>query len=139
MNLSQNMKSELTNEINFVVRQMRDVSSPAEKLYFFSALYGIAQRIINFEYDPELMFIHQVLQFVYNTINARIAMITTGQQTPVGIPDNLFTNLENSLAEMTYNIERGANTYPQLQAMVNLAYSTTGNGYYLYLKGMLKI
>ena len=139
MNLSQNMKSELTNEINFVVKQMREVSSPAEKLYFFSALYGIAQRIINFEYDPELTFIYQVLQFVYNTINAKVSMVGIGQRAPIGIPDNLFNNLENSLAEMAYNIERGADTYQQLQAMVNLAYSTTGNGYYLYLKGMLKI
>ncbi len=139
MNLSQNMKNELTNEINFVVKKMRDTSSPVEKLYFFSALYAITQRIINFEYDPEVTFIHQVLQHVYNTVNSRITMITTGQQAQVGIPDNLFTSLENSLAELVFNIEKGTKIYPQLQTMVNLAYSTTGNGYYLYLKGMLKV
>ena len=139
MNLSQNMKNELTNEIKFVVKKMNDADSPSEKLYFFSALYGIAQRIINFEYDPELAFIHQVLQFVHNTVNSRIAVITSGQQAPVGIPDNLFTSLQNTLAELAFNIEKGTNVYPQLQAMMNLAYSTTGNGYYLYLKGMLKV
>jgi len=139
MNLSQNMKNELINEINFVVKKMRDTNIPAEKLYFFSALFAIAQRIINFEYDAEVCFMHQVLQYVYNTVNSRIIMKTTGQQAQIGIPDNLFTSLENSLAELVFNIEKGAKIYPQLQAMMNLAYSTSGNGYYLYLKGILKI
>ena len=83
MNISQNMKDELVNEIGFVVKKMRETNSPAEKLYFFSALYAIAQRIINFEYDPELTFIHQVLQHTYNTINGRITMMTSSQQAPV--------------------------------------------------------
>ncbi len=139
MNLSQNMKNELINEINFVVKKMKDTSSLAEKLYFFSATYAIAQRIMNFEYDPELTFIHQVLQYVYNTVNGRITMIATGQQAQAGIPNDLFANLENSLAELAFNIEKGTDIYPQLQAMVNLAYSMTGNGYYLYLKGILKV
>ncbi len=66
-------------------------------------------------------------------------MIATGQQAQAGIPNDLFANLENSLAELAFNIEKGTDIYPQLQAMVNLAYSMTGNGYYLYLKGILKV
>lgn len=139
MKLSPNMKNELTNEIDFVINKMRDTKSLSEKLYFFSALYAIAQRIMNFEYDPELVFIHQVLQHTHTTINNRVASITGGQQSPIGIPNNLFNNLENTLAEMSYNIKKGTKIYTQLQTMVNLAYSTTGNGYYLHLKGKLKI
>lgn len=139
MDLSQNMKNELTNEIHFVIKKMRGTSSAAEKLFFFSALFAIAQRIINFEYDPEVIFLHQVLQQVYNTVNGRIMTIATGQQAPIGIPDKLFDSLENSLAELVFNIEKGNKIYPQLQAIMNLGYSMTGNGYYLYLKGMLKI
>jgi len=139
MEISQNMKNELINEIRFVVNRMADTDSPSEKLYYFSALYGVAQRIINFEYDPELVFIQQVLQYVHNVVNSRIAALKTGQQEPICIPNELFTSLTNTVTEMANNIEQGNNVYPQLQAMMNLTYSTTGNGYYLYLKGMLKI
>ena len=33
-------------------------------------------------------------------------------------------------------IEKGEETYPVLQRIFNMAYSTTGNGYYLHLKGI---
>jgi len=70
-------------------------------------------------------------------INARLTAISTGQEGGISIPDNLFSGLEDALQEMVDSIDKGAETYPALQKMGNLAYSTTGNGYYLYLKGML--
>ncbi|OGO19966.1 MAG: hypothetical protein A2Z15_06455 [Chloroflexi bacterium RBG_16_50_11] len=139
MNLTIKMKNELIKEIKFVVERMKKVDSPSEKLYYFSAAYGIAHRILNFEYEPELAFIHNVLQSVYNMINTRISTFIKGQETPVSVPNNLFEKLEEALGEMALNIEKGDTTYLQLEKMVNLAYSTTGNGYYLYIKGMLKI
>ena len=134
MNLSPEMQKTFTDEIHFIVGKMKATDIPAEKLYFFSAGYGMAQRIINFEYEPELSFIHQVLLLVYNMVNTRQAAISAGHG-----PDNLFNRLEEALEEMADRIEQGLETYPTLQKMVNLAYSTTGNGYYLYLKGMLTV
>lgn len=139
MNLSPNMKNDLAEETQFVVGQMKKAAHPTEKLYFFSAVFGMAQRILNFEYDPELTFIHQVTQLVYNTINTRVAMMASGQETPISFPNNLFTELEDSLEKLAVNIREGTVTYPTLQRMVNLAYSTTGNGYYLYVKGKLTV
>lgn len=139
MNLSPDMQKRFTDEIHFVIKSMKNTNTPAEKLYFFSAGYAMAQRIINFEYEPELTFIQQVLQLVYNMINARLSAILMRQEGGISIPDNLFNSLEEALEEMVNRIEQGAETYPALQKMVNLAYSTTGNGYYLYLKGMVKV
>lgn len=139
MNLSPDMQKRLTDEVHFVIKSMKNVDTPAEKLYFFSAGYGMAQRIINFEYEPELTFIQQVLQLIYNMVNARLSAISARQEAGISIPENLFNRLEEALEEMVDRIEQGAETYPALQKMVNLAYSTTGNGYYLYLKGMIKI
>lgn len=138
MNLSPDMQKRFTDEIHFVIKNMKTADTPTGKLYFFSAGYGMAQRIINFEYEPELSFIHQVLVLVYNMVNTRQAAIATGQG-DISIPDNLFNRLEEALEEMADRIEQGLETYPTLQKMVNLAYSTTGNGYYLYLKGMLTV
>lgn len=139
MNLSPDMQKKFIDEVSFVIKNMKNTDNPAEKLYFFSAGYAMAQRIINLEYEPELNFIQQVLQLVYNMINARLTEISAGQEGGISIPDKLLTRLEEALEEMVDRIEQGTETYPALQKMVNLAYSTTGNGYYLYLKGMIKI
>ncbi len=137
MNLSKDMQRKFTDEVNLVIKNMKNTDKPVEKLYFFSAGYGMAQRIINFEYEPELSFINQVLHLVYNMINARLTAISMGQEGGISIPDGVFSGLEDALEEMVDRIEQGKETYPTLQKMVNLAYSTTGNGYYLYLKGMI--
>ena len=139
MNLSPDMQKRFTDEVHFVVKSMKDTNTPAEKLYFFSAGYAMAQRIINLEYEPELAFIQQVLQLVYNMVNARLLAMSMRQEAGVSIPDGLFSSLEEALEEMVDRIEQGVETYPALQRIVNLAYSTTGNGYYLYLKGLLKV
>lgn len=139
MNLSSDMKEKFVTEVYFVIEKMKNTDIPAQKLYYFSAVYAMAQRIVNFEYDPELIFIEQVLQLVYNMLNARLTAMLARQEAGIAIPDNLFRDLESALLELVRNVERGAQTYPALQKMVNLAYSTTGNGYYLYLKGALKV
>jgi len=139
MNISKTMQSKLVNEIRFVAEHMETASTAQEKVYFFSAMPGMAQRIVNFEYDPELIFIHQVGQFVYNTINAWIPSVASNQVKVDSLAEKIFPELIAVLEEMATSIEQGQNTYYALQKMVNLAYSTTGNGRYLYLKGLLKI
>ena len=139
MNLSSDMKEKFVDEVYFVIEKMKNTDIPAQKLYYFSAVYAMARRIANFEYDPELIFIEQVLQLVYNMVNARLTAMLARQEAGIAIPDNLFRGLESALLELVQNVERGAETHSTLQKMVHLAYSTTGNGYYLYLKGVLKV
>lgn len=139
MNLSDNMRKLLTEEIDFIVKRMKESKDPARKLYFFSAVHGMAFRIMNIEFDPELAFIQYVINAAYNTINGRLGMISAGQGRGIGIPEKLFDSLEIALEEMLAKIERGETTYPVLERISNLAYSTTGNGYYLYLKGLLPV
>jgi hypothetical protein len=99
----------------------------------------MAQRILNLEYEPELVFVFQVFQLVYNMVNGRLAAVSGGQEAGIMIPENLFTNVENELDRMASLIEQKKETYAVLQRLMHLAYSTTGNWYYLYLKGMLKV
>jgi len=139
MNLSPEMKKRFVEETRFVLKNMRNTTAAAQKSYFFSAIYGMAQRILNLEYNPELVFIFQVFQLVYNMVNARLAALSAGQEVGIGIPGDLFTKIEDELEKMANLLEQGKETYPVLQRLVNIGYATTGNGYYLYLKGMLKI
>lgn len=139
MNLSKTMEKKFIEEIRFVLKNMKSVQEPAKKLYFFSATYAMAQRILNLEYDPELNFIMQVLQHAHATIDGRVSAVLSGRETAISIPENLFDRLEDALQEMVDCLERDQQTYLALQKIANLAYSTTGNGYYLHLKGALKV
>lgn len=139
MNISKGMQKKFVDEIRFVAEHMEAANTVQEKAYFFSAMPGMAQRIVNFEYDPELVFIHQVGQLVHNTINTWLPSIVTRQDVVGPMPEKIFSELVAVLEKMATSIEQGQNTYYALQKMVNLAYSTTGNGRYLYLKGLLKI
>ncbi len=139
MNMSPGMKKMFTDEIRFILKNMRNTNVPKQKWYFFSATHAMALRILNIEYDPELLLIFQVLQTTYNTINGRLAALSTGQEVGVGMPDGLISKIEGELENLLNSIDAGEKTYPILQRIANIAYSTTGNGYYLYLKGMLKI
>jgi hypothetical protein len=139
MKISKTMTGRFIEELRYVAKQMEETENLEEKLYYFSAVFGAAQRIINFEFDPEMLFIHQVTQLAYNQIQQRLVLIKSGQQTSVELPDNLFTVLREMVGELAARVENGEATYPILEKIMTLSYSTTGNGYYLFQKGELKI
>ena len=139
MQLSKQMQQVLTEEIGFAVGKMKGSQDAATKLYFFSAVPAAANRIMNIEFDSELSFIHYVLSAAYGTVSARLAMLASGQERGMGIPEKLFDRLEEALMQMVVEIHRGESTHQVLETISNLAYSATGNGYYLYLKGVLPI
>ncbi len=138
MNLTEDMQRVFIDEVRTALKHMKQVATPQEKLFFLSAVYGAAFRIMNIQYDSELAFINHVVSAVYNMMNANLASIKQGQGVNT-FPKDVFDKLENALEELVVKIEKGEKTYPVLEAISNLAYSTTGNGYYLYLKGMIKI
>ena len=139
MKLSAEMKKLLLDELRFVVERMKEAKEPFQKMYFFSAAYGAVNRIMNIEFDDELGFIHNVLSSAYSIINLRLSALSSGNEVAVGIPAKMFDRLEAGLEEIIEMVEEGKATYPALQKISNAAYSTTGNGYYLYLKGYLVV
>lgn len=138
MNLSASNKEILVKEIRTAADYMKKATTIQEKLFFFSAVFGIANRLMNLEFDPELGFLHHVTQAAFNTINPSLLMATQGQS-PVTFPPSVFDKLQEALNDLAICIEDGKPVYKQLQRISNLAYSTSGNGYYLFLKGALKV
>ena len=139
MILSKNMKSLFVKELKFVLKNMKSADILVEKLYFFSAIYAVANRIFNIEFHSELVFIHNVIQATHQSISASLTAASQGQGLTIGMPDDLFNGLESAVEEMITNISNDQEIYLVLQKMSDLAYSTTGNGRYLHLKGMLII
>lgn len=136
--LSAELRSQLVGEMRFASKSMRNVQKPAEKLYFFSVVFGTANRIMNIEFDPELGFLHHVTATAYSTMIAALNLINSGQMISTIAP-NLFSRLEGQIDVLAEVVEADKPTYYVLQEIANLAYSMTGNGYYLFLKGAVSI
>jgi len=139
MKLSKTMKGLFVKEVRDVANQIKGTENVEEKLFYFSAVFGAAQRIINIEFDDEMLFIHQITQLAYSQIQQRIVLVKSGQQPTIGLPDNIFDALREMVDELATFVEKGEKTYPILEKMMTLSYSTTGNGYYLFKKGDLKL
>ena len=136
MKLSKENKGYLINEINFSAKEMRKAESMIDKLYYFSVVFGAANRIMNMDFDPELLFVHNVTNAAFNQIQG--VLMTQGQM-PSSIDSELFNKIANNLDEMAGNIANNEPTYKVLEKISNLAYSTTGNGHYLVLRGKFTV
>jgi len=139
MKLSTQNKKILLKEIEFAIEKMRETKDPKGKLYYFTAVYGVMHRIFNLDFAPELVFMHMVLNTTYNSIQERLATIERGEEKVVKIPDNLFDKLTEATQELAEKIKNNETTYEVLQRFVILGYVVSGNGYYLYEKGLVKI
>ena len=138
MNLSKDMSKLFIDELNFVLKNMKATDKSAEKLYFFSGIFAVANRIFNIEFHSELVFIHNVVQAAHKQILESLALVSQGGLA-FGIPEDIFDRLEAAIEEMITRISSDQDIYSSLQKISNLAYSTTGNGRYLHFKGMLTI
>ena len=142
MQLTDETRVQLANELLFVVERMRDNQSDvAAQLYFFSAAFGMVSRLLNQAWDAELVLIHSVLQSTYVSVNNRLQMSASGRERFVEIPGSLMSSLVDTTEQLEKAIrgKKDAKIHSILARFSELAYATTGNGYYLFLKGLIKL
>ncbi len=139
MKLSDASKKALIDEFGYIAHRLRKESEIPNKLYVYSAAYGVAYRVLNMEFDPELVLIHNILRNTYTQINSTFGSIIAGPEKVITIPEGLFSFLAQSLQDLADMISKGEDTTIPLGKIAIAAYATTGNGYYLYQKGILKL
>jgi len=139
MNIPDNSKKTIVSEFRYVAEKMREEKQSAQKLYFFSAAYAVVLRILNLEFDSTLVFIYNVLQHTHAIISTTATRNEEEEERVIQIPEKVFESLTEALEELSNKIEKDADVSPTLQKISNIAYVTTGNGYYLYQKGILQI
>ncbi|MBW2595706.1 MAG: hypothetical protein JRC93_06970 [Deltaproteobacteria bacterium] len=138
MKISPKMKNQIIEEIEHVVYNMEKSHNPIEMLYYFSAIHGLINRIFNMEYDPELVFMHHVLSAVHTGFVSRMDAMQKGDSAIV-LDDSYFKKLISLSINLKDTISENSNVYDTLKEFIILLYATTGNGYYLKHKGLLKI
>jgi hypothetical protein len=139
--MREELRQRLAQEYKYAVAKMKEVEQPAKKLYYFSVFFGEAQRVLNLEWDRDLVLIYTVTQHVHTQVN------TIMQNPALGLGlfpvdwDSIIeklTQVSSNLAtyfEETENDNRRQGLYQTLGRLAEIAYAVSGNGSYLYEKG----
>lgn len=138
MKLSKSMKKLLVDEIVYVTNAMEKEGDDEKKLYFFSGIQGIVNRIFNIEFNEDLVLLHHILKTTHEAINLRLNALKKGQDTVVPLLKIQFEKLIELVKELGEKIQQDESLIDVLKKFTIIAYSTTGNGYYLLNKGMIK-
>ncbi len=138
MKISESYRNIILDEINYVLSLMNKTQDADEKLYLFTGVYSTIKRIFNLEYDPELVYTFFILQQTYTALRQRFEAMKTGDKI-VLLTEGHFKRLSELTKELSNRIKGDRDLDSTLREFVILAYSTTGNGYYLSKKGLLKI
>lgn len=138
MKISKKNKKLLLDEIQYVLDEMRNCDTAPEKMFMFSGIHGILQRIYNIEYNSTLVFIHFVLSNVHSGFMQKLEALRTGDPIRT-VEEHHFDKMELLINALKENIENDEPVDDTLKQFIELLYSTTGNGYYLKRKGYLKI
>jgi hypothetical protein len=143
MKIPNNYHEIILNEFKEVEKLCAEANSIEDKLYYFSASYGILNRIMNLSCDPTLVFIHQILQTTCQSLLQRLAnsKMTMPQIISNVLPVEMITALLSYFSELISAFEKKDENGIRkiLENLTNLTYATTGNGYYLYLQKRLVI
>ncbi|MBI4298925.1 MAG: hypothetical protein HY666_04105 [Chloroflexi bacterium] len=143
LTLPKPIQQQIAKEFLFVANKIEETPDLSTKLYFFSGFFGETNRVMNQHWSPDLALLHLVLQATHHSINSRVGTILSQTERVVQIPEGLqlaLTEVSRHLADV-FQSEKidGTALLHILARMAELGYVTTGNGYYLYIKGQIKI
>jgi len=141
MNIPDNYFNLILDEFNETKGLIKESKNIEDKLYFFSSSFGIINRVMNFHYEPILIFIHQALANVHANISKRMNAPHNPDVVSTSVPDIMFDSLfsyfdllVDAFKNKDENEIRGI-----LEKFAVLTYATSGNGFYLFLKGKLTL
>lgn len=139
MNISDGFRKLIIDEISFVVKNMEEKEDFKEKLYYFSGIQGVLHRIVNIEFDPDLLCAFFTFESTHKSFIERYGAIEKGGDRVVMIFQEQLDGLIEGAKEFTDKIKNKKNFDSTLKKLIVLSYTTTGNGYYLLQKGLIKL
>ncbi len=139
--MHEEFRQRLAREYRYAVTKMQQEVQPARKLFYFSAFFGEAQRVLNFEWNRDLALIYTVTHHVYTQINTAMQS-STFTQLPIdwtAVYDKLTLVASDLAAYLDKAENDGSEELCQiLGCLAEIAYAVSGNGIYLYEKGSFK-
>lgn len=138
MRLSKEHKIKIEQEFDFVIDKMEQSETPDQTLYYFSGIQTLLNRIINFEYSEELLFSYFVLEKAYSNIISALGKIKQGSGV-VTFHDRFNDKLVGLTKDLKNGFFNSKTRIETLKKIAVLAYSCTGNGFFLTEKGVIDI
>lgn len=131
-------KAIIIKELEFILGKMDQAKNIDEKIYFFSAIQGLFNRILNLDYTENLLVAFFATNDAYTTLQQRL---TANKQGDIGakLTENQLAKLSEITKELLKQVVDDGDIDLVLRKYFVLGYSATGNGYYLMEKGILKI
>ena len=139
MEVSQDHIKAIADELVYVSKRMREEQDVLGKIYYLSGSYVAVQRVMNLEYDDDLVLMHRILMDAYTTINSRVSSVIAGQERVIKMPVEAFDALANCFEELSKVLIEKKDFSKLLARIATIGYIGTGNGYYLYQKGLIKL
>ena len=140
--MNEELRRRFAAECRYAANKMQSSPDPARKLFFFSALFGEAQRLLNLEWDRDIVLIFIVTQQAYNQINVQLPLL--GSVLPIKL-ETVFEKLTQNASNLASYLEKNEKKTRQeelcqiLGRFAEITYVTQGNGSYLYEKGIIKL
>ncbi len=135
MELSNENKKVIYEEIEFVINILKESENIDECLYYLSAIHAMIKRVFNIEFNKHLVFINSILGNSFGVISNAVNIARQERQ-PIIINIDFFRKFAILLEELTEAIKEDKLTYEILEKITLLTYSITGNGFYLQQKGI---
>lgn len=127
---------ELTSELRLVSERMKKEQEVSKKLFYYSAAYGCTNRILRLEFDSELLLADLVLNTTYSLVQSRIHALSSGDRV-VPLKQDSIDELAEYVAELADSFENKKDCCPTLRKIAQLAFQTTGAGYYMSVTGRI--
>jgi hypothetical protein len=138
MKLKAEHKKAVLDEFAFAAQRMKETEAFDQKMFYFSSTYGVISRIFNVEFLPQLVMAHLIMSTAHGNILARINAMKGGDTTVV-LEKAFFEKLTLAVEEFAARVKKDEDAYDVIEKIALLTYVTTGNGYYLLQRGLLKL
>ena len=97
MEIKDSYKKIIIDEINFAVKKMNSAKSASEKLYYFSAIFGVFHRIYNLDYNPDLVYAHFILRATHDAFLNRLKSIEQVRDRTILLSNKIVRSLTCSI------------------------------------------
>lgn len=139
MELQQLLREYLVTEFHSVSKGIKDSPDMSTVAYNFSACYSAISRVLNIEFDIDLVLLHFVFNGCYNTILNRVTKLNQNAELQVQFPPDFSEKLSGIVDEFAVRFNDNRDFLDLLSSLTNLCYVVTGNGHFLYQTGRLTI
>lgn len=115
---------------------MKGATDLSKELYYYSAAFGVLDRVIKTEFDEDLFAASFVTLASYNTLVTQVNLNRGGDLT-IPVQKKELDAVADEVAALSQRIRKGSDLYSVLRRIMILTFEQTGPGHYLVERGRI--